>query len=64
MKPALDESLERWNSVSTLLEAVLEREPEQRARYLDEICRGEPALKSEVEKLLALFLGRGVVLWQ
>jgi serine/threonine protein kinase len=53
MKPALDDPVERWHSVATLLEAALQREPVERARYLDEACRAQPALKAEVEALLA-----------
>ena len=52
MKPALDDPVERWQRVATLLEAALEREPVERARYLDEACAEQPALKAEVEALL------------
>ena len=53
MTPGLDDPVERWQRVATLLDAVLEREPAERGRYLDEACRAQPALKAEVEALLA-----------
>jgi serine/threonine protein kinase len=53
MKAALDDPVEHWQRVAMLLEAVLERGPAERARYLDETCRAQPALKAEVEALLA-----------
>ena len=44
---------ERWRQVVEVFNAALEREPEQRARFVDEVCRGDEALKQEVETLLA-----------
>jgi serine/threonine protein kinase len=52
MKQALDDPIERWQRVATLLEAALQREPAERARYLDEACRAQPTLKAEVEALV------------
>ena len=53
MKPALGERVERWQLVTTLFERALEQEGAERARYLDEACGEQPALKAEVEALLA-----------
>jgi serine/threonine protein kinase len=53
MKPALDDPVERWERVTTLLEGALQREPAEQALYLDEACRAQPALKAEVVELLA-----------
>jgi serine/threonine protein kinase len=53
MKPAVDDPVERWQRVTTLLEAALQREPAEQARYLDEACRAQPALKAEVVELIA-----------
>jgi serine/threonine-protein kinase len=54
MTPTLDDPVEHWQLVATLLDAALERESAaERARYLDETCRGQPQLKTEVESLLA-----------
>jgi eukaryotic-like serine/threonine-protein kinase len=44
---------ERWRQVTEVFEAALEREPDQRASFIDEACSGDSALKSEVESLLA-----------
>jgi len=43
---------ERWQQIDRLLEA-LELEPERRAAFLDEACRGDAALRLEVESLLS-----------
>ena len=53
MTSALDDPVVRWQRVATLLDAALERESVGRARYLERACRGEPALRMEVEALLA-----------
>jgi len=39
--------------VATLLDAVLERKPAERAAYLSEACAGDESLAAEVEDLLA-----------
>ena len=41
-----------WQQVKEMLAAALEREPAERAAYLDQIC-GEPSLRREVESLIA-----------
>ena len=45
-------TLERWQEVKKVLAAALEREPEERAAYLDQACV-EPLLRREVESLIA-----------
>jgi serine/threonine protein kinase len=45
--------VERWERVTTLLDAALERQSVDRAAYLDTACGGEAALRAEVEGLLA-----------
>ena len=44
---------ERWQQVDKLLEQALEQEPDLRQPFLTEACRGDPALRHEVESLLA-----------
>ena len=44
---------ERWRQVTEVFDAALEVEPDQRAAFIDEACRGDLELKSEVESLLA-----------
>jgi serine/threonine protein kinase/Tfp pilus assembly protein PilF len=44
---------ERWKKVEQLYHAVLEREPGQRAAFLDEACGRDDDLRREVESLLA-----------
>ena len=46
-------SIERWQRVAALLEAALQRDAPERGRYLEKSCRGQPALKADVESLLA-----------
>jgi serine/threonine protein kinase len=46
-------SRDRWKTIEPLLDAALELEPAQRAAFLDSTCRGDTALRAEVESLLA-----------
>ena len=43
----------RWEQVAQLYETVLEREPDERAAFLSEQCKGDQDLQREVETLLA-----------
>ena len=43
---------ERWQQVKELLAAALEKAPEQRRAYLDQVCN-EPEMRREVESLIA-----------
>jgi eukaryotic-like serine/threonine-protein kinase len=43
---------DRWQEVKNLLAAALERPPQERSGYLEQAC-SEPALRREVESLLA-----------
>src|SRR5262245_39088324 len=42
-----------WQRVDDLLQSALDREPSQRASFLDEACAGDHALRQQVEALLA-----------
>ena len=44
---------ERWRQVGELFHRALEHGPEERPRFLDEACGGDPALRAEVDSLLA-----------
>jgi serine/threonine protein kinase/tetratricopeptide (TPR) repeat protein len=44
---------ERWKQVDNLLQAVLERPPEERDAFLRQACAGDQALEREVRSLLA-----------
>ena len=44
---------ERWIAVKEIFASALERPPEMRAAYLDEVCTGDAVLRQEVESLLA-----------
>src|SRR5512143_3227105 len=46
-------SRERWNVLEPLLDEVLELDPENRASFLDEACRGDTTLRGDIEALLA-----------
>jgi dienelactone hydrolase/predicted Ser/Thr protein kinase len=50
---------ERWTVVDRLLGAALEREPHERAEFLQEACADDEALRREVESLLAHHRGAG-----
>jgi serine/threonine protein kinase/tetratricopeptide (TPR) repeat protein len=43
---------EHWERVKDLLHQAMQLAPEQRARFLDEACASETALRAEVESLL------------
>ena len=44
---------ERWTIVDRLFDAALEREPHERAAFLDEACADDETLRREIESLLA-----------
>src|SRR5262245_27509683 len=44
---------ERWARIEHLYHVALEREPEERAAFLDEVCAGDEALRRQVGALLA-----------
>ncbi|PYS98896.1 MAG: hypothetical protein DMF63_12510, partial [Acidobacteria bacterium] len=46
---------ERWKKVKELFDAVVELEPDERARYLDRACESDSGLRSDVDKLLSSF---------
>ncbi len=43
---------ERWQKIEEVFEAAAEREPQERAAYLDAACDGDTELRQEVESLL------------
>ncbi|MEM1203375.1 MAG: serine/threonine-protein kinase [Acidobacteriota bacterium] len=47
-------TLERWRRVDEVLVACLDLDPAQRPAHLDLACEGDPALRREVEALLAV----------
>src|SRR5688572_20414566 len=44
---------DRWRKVDELFDAVLERDPKDRAAFLDQVCGSDRELRREVEKMLA-----------
>ena len=44
---------ERWQQVEDVLQAALDRPPQERAAYLDEVCAGDEELKEEASSLLS-----------
>ena len=46
-------SPERWRQIEQLYQAVLERQPDERGRFLREVCSTDEELRREVESLLA-----------
>src|SRR5262249_3997002 len=45
---------DRWQQIDKLFEADLEREPRERAAFLDQACGDDQQLRREVEKLLRI----------
>ncbi|HEX5883472.1 MAG TPA: serine/threonine-protein kinase, partial [Pyrinomonadaceae bacterium] len=43
---------DRWRKVDELFEAALERKPQERAAFLDQVCGSDRDLRREVEKML------------
>ncbi len=46
---------ERWQHIKSILHAALERDPRERAAFLDQTCAANPSLRSEVESLIASY---------
>lgn len=44
---------ERWKQIDELFQAALDREPSQRAAFLEQACDGDETLRQEVESMLA-----------
>ena len=49
------EKPEQWEKIKEIVGAALEREPAQRAAFLDEVCAQDKALRAEVESLLSAY---------
>ena len=45
---------DRWQKIDELFEAVLERQPHERAAFLDKACGDDQQLRREIEKLLRI----------
>ncbi len=43
---------ERWRQIEELYHAALEREPSERAAFVNDACAGNPELRKEIESLL------------
>jgi serine/threonine-protein kinase len=44
---------QRWQRLALIFDDALELAPEARAGYLDQVCAGDPALRAEIDLLLA-----------
>jgi serine/threonine protein kinase len=49
----------QWEKIKEIVGAALEREPSQRAAFLDEACSRDATLRAEVESLLSAHAGAG-----
>src|SRR4030095_17249473 len=45
---------ERWREVEDIYQSAIEIEPDSRGAFLEKVCKGAAALRSEVESLLEL----------
>src|SRR6267143_742250 len=52
---------QRWKEIDDIFAAALEREPAERAAFLNEACAGDEVLRNEVESLLAHDTGESLV---
>ena len=50
---------ERWQQVDEVFHSALEREPVQRAAFLDQACAGDEELRKEVEALISSYESPG-----
>src|SRR5712691_7419977 len=46
---------ERWQQIKALLQAALEREPDQRAAFLAAACADDESLRSDVESFIGSY---------
>jgi serine/threonine protein kinase/TolB-like protein len=46
---------DQWERIKELVDAGLDRNPDARARFLDEACVGDPSLRDEVAQLIASY---------
>jgi serine/threonine protein kinase len=51
---------EEWQKIKEIVGTALERDPSQRAAYLDEVCRYRASLRAEVESLLSAYADASV----
>ena len=45
----------KWTRVKDILDAAIQRKPEERAVFLDQACDGDVGVRNEVESLLSSF---------
>src|SRR5688500_15750569 len=46
---------ERWQQVRNIFDGALEHAPDERLRFLDEVCANDEEVRREVESLLSSF---------
>ncbi len=44
---------ERWRQIRNIFDGALERAPDERPRFLDEVCANDQEVRREVESLLS-----------
>ena len=50
---------DRWQQITEAFHVALDRDAAARAAYLDEACAGDPALRADVDAMIAAHLGAG-----
>ncbi len=43
---------DRWRQIDVIFQAAIERDPAERAAFLDQACKSDPSLRREVESLI------------
>ncbi len=55
------EKPKQWEKIKEIVGAALEREPSQRAAFLDDVCPSGGAMRAEVDSLLSAHAEAGAL---
>jgi hypothetical protein len=50
---------EHWQQIRDIFDGAIEHAPDERSRFLDEVCANDEEVRREVESLLASLDGAG-----
>ena len=54
-KERLETPADRWQQLEAIFQAAIERPPDLRREFIDEVCAGDESLRSEAERLVTSF---------
>jgi eukaryotic-like serine/threonine-protein kinase len=55
------EETAQWQRIKELFDAALERDPGERAAFLNRVCQADPALRAEIDSLLSAHASAGAL---